>query len=122
MAKRILVIDDEPDIVKVVVFRLKKEGYDLQVAVDGQHGVDLARTRKPDLILLDITLPKMNGYEVCAQIKADEAIKHIPIIFMTASMSTGSFYERFATTGAQGYVFKPFDFQHLLNEIHKFLN
>jgi CheY-like chemotaxis protein len=122
MAKRILVVDDEPDIVKVVVFRLKKEGYDLQIAIDGQQGLELAKTMKPDLILLDITLPKMNGYEVCERIKTDEALKHIPIIFMTASVSAGAFNERFSSTGAQGYVSKPFDFQHLLDEIHKFLN
>jgi CheY-like chemotaxis protein len=122
MAKRILVVDDEPDIVKVVVFRLKKEGYDVQVAMDGQQGVDLTKTIKPDLILLDITLPKMNGYEVCERIKTDEAIKHIPIVFMTASVSTGVFSDRFPKTGAQGYVSKPFDFQQLLSEIHKFLN
>ncbi len=122
MGKRILVVDDEPDIVKVVVFRLKKEGYDVQVAVDGQQGVEIAKTMNPDLILLDITLPKMNGYEVCEHIKIDAALKHIPVIFMTASVSAGSFSERFPATGAQGYVAKPFDFQELLGQIQKWLN
>jgi len=122
MTKRILVVDDEPDIIKVVTFRLKKEGYDIQIAVDGEQGLALAETTKPDLILLDITLPKVSGYEVCERIKKNEALKQIPIIFMTASLGAGHFKDMFPKTGAQGYVFKPFEFQNLLNEIRKFLN
>jgi CheY-like chemotaxis protein len=122
MTKSILVVDDEPDIVKVVAFRLKKEGYDVHVAVDGAQGLALAETIKPDLILLDITLPKMSGYEVCERIKKNEGLKQIPIIFMTASLGEGHFAEMFPKTGAQGHVFKPFEFQSLLNEMHKFLN
>jgi len=122
MAKKILIVDDEPDIVKVVGFRLKKEGYAVEVAVDGQQGLDMAASIHPDLVLLDITLPKINGYEVCKRLKADEKLKDIPVVFMTASLSTGGFAENFPLTGAQGYVFKPFDYQNLLNEIQKFLS
>lgn len=122
MGKKILVIDDEPDIVKVVVFRLKNEGYDLEAAMDGQQGLERAKTMDPDIILLDITLPKMNGYEVCERLKAEEATRNIPVIFMTASVSAGPFHERFASTGAQGYVAKPFDFPQLLREIQRFIN
>jgi len=121
MAKRILVVDDEPDIIKVVVFRLKNEGYDVQVATDGEQAVKLAWEMNPDLILLDITLPKMNGYEVCGKIKANGALKRVPVIFMTASLGTGHFNEMFPKTQAQGYVFKPFEFQDLLKEMKKFL-
>lgn len=121
MAKKILIVDDEPDIVKVVGFRLKKEGYLVEIAVDGQQGLEMALAVHPDLILLDVTLPKMNGYEVCKRLKSDEKLKEIPVVFMTASLATGGFAENFPSTGAQGYVFKPFDYQHLLNEIQKFL-
>ena len=121
MAKKILIVDDEPDIVKVVSFRLQKEGYTVTAAVDGQQGLELAAAVCPDLILLDVTLPKVNGYEVCKRLKASEALKAIPVVFMTASLATGGFAENFPSTGAQGYVFKPFDYQHLLNEIQKFL-
>ncbi len=120
-AKRILVVDDEPDIVKVVSFRLRKEGYDVEVAVDGEQGLTMASSVHPDLILLDVTLPKMSGYEVCSRIKEDEALKQIPVIFMTASLGAGHFNDMFPKTGAQGYVFKPFEFQRLLSEIEKFL-
>jgi len=122
MAKKILIVDDEPDIVKVVSFRLKKEGYDVEAAVDGQQGLDMAFNIHPDLILLDVTLPKMNGYEVCRRLKADAELKDIPVVFMTASLATGGFAENFPSTGAQGYIFKPFDYEKLLAEIHKFLS
>ena len=80
-AKKILVVDDEPDILSVIAFRLKKSGYEIVTAGDGKETLDLMQNWKPDLILLDIQLPVMDGYEVCRRIKADEELKHIPIVF-----------------------------------------
>ncbi|MFC1571396.1 response regulator [Candidatus Margulisiibacteriota bacterium] len=120
MSKRVLVVDDEPDILKVVTFRLKKEGYEVITAVDGQEGLDFAKSKKPDLILLDLRLPKMNGDEVCKLIKADEQIKHIPVIFITASQQSdvGEMAKEFC---AQDYIVKPFTPEELFAKVRQYL-
>lgn len=122
MKKRVLIVDDEPDIVKVVAFRLNKEGYEVSIATDGEKALEALDKNKPDIVLLDITLPRLNGYEVCARMKASEVLKDIPVIFVTASLSTEEFEQRFLKTGAQGYVFKPFEFDVLSQKIKDIMN
>ncbi len=122
MPKKILAVDDEPDILKVIIFRLKKEGYDVKTAIDGQMALDMIAEDRPDLILLDITLPLLNGLEVCRRIKADEYSKNVPVIFLTASTASEGFKERSESAGAQGYMFKPFDYDELLNKIKEILS
>ncbi|MDD3374144.1 MAG: response regulator [Candidatus Omnitrophica bacterium] len=122
MSKKILAVDDEPDILKVVIFRLKKEGYDIKTAINGQMALDMIAEDRPDLILLDITLPVLNGFEVCRRIKADEHSKDIPVMFLTASTASEGFKERAAEAGAQDYMFKPFDYDELLAKIKKMLS
>jgi DNA-binding response OmpR family regulator len=122
MCKKILIVDDEPDIVKVVAFRLEKEGYEVHIATDGEKALEVLEQDKPGVVLLDITLPRLNGYEVCARMKANKALKDIPVIFVTASLSTEEFKQRFLETGAQGYVFKPFEFGVLSQKIKDIMN
>ncbi len=120
MAKRILVIDDEPDILKVVDFRLKKAGYDVITAIDGQEGLDLAKKERPDLIFLDLCLPKVSGEDVCERLKSDEEFKEIPIVFLTASQAL-RVAEKAKKFGAQDYLIKPFTPEDLLAKVKKYI-
>jgi len=119
MAKRILVVDNEPDLLKIVVFRLKKSGYEILTARDGQEALDLLEKNRPDLILLDLILPRVSGYDVCRRIKADDMLRHIPIIGFTAS--TYKIQEKFKDMGVEGYLIKPFELEELLEKIRKFI-
>ena len=121
MAKKILVVDDELDILKVVTFRVKKLGHEVVTATNGQEALDLAHKERPDLILLDIRLPVMDGYEVCRRIKIDEELKHIPIVFLTAS-SAAKIADKTKEFKADDYLIKPFDPEELLKKIQKFIN
>jgi len=86
---RVLVVDDEPDLVRVLEFGLKASGYTVEVASDGQEGLKKAREIKPDVILLDLMLPKLDGYKVCRLLKFDDRFKHIPIIILSARTQEG---------------------------------
>ena len=121
MPKTILVVDDEPAIVKVVSFRLKKAGYDVVSAGDGQEGLDLIAKIKPDLILLDLRLPVLDGFQVCQKVKADESLKSIPIIIFTASSTGENIDSRYKEVGADDYLIKPFEPEVLLEKIRKLI-
>ncbi len=120
MGKKILVVDDEPDILKVVTFRLKKFGYEILEAVDGQKALHLIEKERPDLILLDLRLPVMDGYEVCRRVKADEKLKDIPVVILTASV-TSDMQIKIEQLKADDYVIKPFDSEMLLAKVKHFL-
>ena len=120
MGKKILIIDDEPDIIKVVKFRLIKTGYELMTAADGREGLELARVLKPDLVLLDYRMPFLNGDEVCKEIKKDESTKHIPVILMTAS-TQDTLKENIQTMGADDYILKPFEPEELIKKIKRLI-
>ena len=120
MAKKILVVDDEPDILKVVVFRLEKAGYKVTAAEDGQKALDSVQREKPDLILLDLRLPVIDGYEVCKRLRSDEAFKKIPIIFLTASTAP-TIIEKTKEYKADDYLIKPFEPDDLLKKVEKFV-
>ncbi|MCK9594482.1 MAG: response regulator [Candidatus Omnitrophica bacterium] len=119
MAKKIVVVDDEPDVLKVEVFRLKKMGYEVYVAVNGKEGLELIREKKPDLVLLDLRLPVMEGTEVCIQMKADEGLRGIPVILVTAS--SDCVVEKVKLCKADDYMLKPFDSAEMAAKIVKFL-
>lgn len=120
MPRRILVVDDEPDILRIVTFRLKKLGYEIITAVNGQEALDLIKEKRPDLILLDLRLPVIDGYEVCKRLKTDEEFKQIPIILLTAS-SAGKISERTSEFKADDYIIKPFESEELLEKVKKFI-
>jgi len=120
MPKKILVVDDEPDILAVVVFRLKSLGYEIVSAVDGRQGLELIKSERPDLVLLDYRLPFMDGLEVGRRVKNDETLKGTPIILLTAS--SGEDIERMVKdAGVDDYLKKPFDPGELLAKIKAYL-
>ncbi len=119
MAKKILIVDDEPDVLKVAAFRLKKAGYDVLTAVNGQEALGLAKKDAPELMLLDLRLPVVSGYDVCKLIKCDEKLKNIRVILFTAS--TERMAEKAKEIGADGYLTKPFDSGKLLEKVKAFI-
>lgn len=119
MAKKILLVDDEPDILTVTITRLEKSGYEVLVAKDGEETLEmLDKDANPDLILLDLLLPKMQGDELCKKIKSDSRFKHIPIILFTAS--TIRVPVKVVEIGADDCICKPFESEELLRKIEKF--
>ena len=117
---RILLVDDEPSIVKMVGKRLEIEGFDVLVAVDGQEALTKAQAEHPDLIILDLMLPKLNGYEICTMLKQDTRYQRIPIVLFTAKAQEKD--EKLGMEcGADAYVKKPFRAQELLEKIRALL-
>ena len=120
MLKKILIADDETGIVKVMTTRLTSQGYEVLVALDGEEALRLIREKKPDLILLDYSMPKIKGDAVCLQIKKDPALKHIPVIFITASPGFVG-HNVMQTTKADDYLIKPFRSDVLLKKIRQYV-
>ena len=120
MGKKILIVDDEPDLLRVTCFRLEKSGYQVLTAVNGQQAMEMMAKESPDLALLDIRLPLLNGPEVCMRMKKDEKLKHIPVILFTAS--TQDLQEKVEACGAQDYTIKPFNPEELLEKIKKLIS
>ncbi len=114
--KKILIADDVLDTVELIRKRLRHEGYDTAEAYDGEECVKRARDYNPDLIILDILMPKMDGFEVCKTLKSDPKTRYIPIIMLTARGDTESKVKGFEI-GADDYVAKPFDFKELLARV-----
>src|ERR1044071_8695326 len=105
--ERVLVIDDSPTITKVVKLVLTKSGYQVETAPDGEAGLAAVRASRPDLILLDFVMPKMNGYQFCRELTADPKLRDIPVILMSAKGDQVG--ERFVKVmGIVDYITKPF--------------
>jgi DNA-binding response OmpR family regulator len=121
MAKKILIIDDEPDIMEVATARLRHAGYEIIEAVDAESGLLLLQNNTPDLILLDLLLPKMQGDELCKKLKSDDRYKNIPVILFTASAIRPRLPVELKKMGADGCIVKPFEPQELLNKVKKFI-
>ena len=118
--RRVLLVDDEVSILKVIGKRLEIKGYEVVTAADGQDGLAKARIGHPDVIILDLMMPKMNGMEVCAALKQDENCRHIPIIIFTAK--GGSMDEKLCREcGAEAYVTKAQDSNILVEQIEALL-
>lgn len=117
----ILYIEDNPHNMRLVRKMLKIGGYDVLEAPDGESGISCARDNQPDLILLDINLPDIDGMEVCSRIRQDDSVAWIPIIALTANAMHGD-RERFLASGMDGYLAKPITRNELLNTLRQFLN
>ncbi len=118
--KRILLIEDEVDMVYALTLHLEAMNCEVLSAGDGQTGLDMARKEKPDLIILDLMLPKMDGYKVCRILKFDERYKKIPIIMFTARAQDQD-KKLGQEVGADAYITKPFDSRVLLDKISALL-
>ncbi len=117
--KKILVADDEPD-VRLLVRRLLGKDYIVLEANDGKEAIDIARSQKPDLILMDLMMPEMDGYTACHRIKADQTTRVIPVVMLTAVGH--ELNKKFAQeVGADGYITKPFELQDILDVIYRHL-
>ncbi len=120
MAEKILVVDDELDMLKVVVFRLKQSGYEVITASDGVEGLKKAEEEIPDLILLDVMMPRMDGYAMASKLRELKKTQSIPIIMLTAKSDPDD-VTRFHELGAIDYIVKPFDQVVLLEKVKKHL-
>jgi len=120
MGKRILVVEDEEDILELITFNLLKEGYVVQGVSSGEQAIVEARAAQLDLILLDLMLPGMDGFQVCRQIKADERTKEIPIIMVTAKGQEADVVSGLEL-GADDYITKPFSIRVLVARVQSVL-
>ncbi|MEW9124778.1 MAG: response regulator [Thermotaleaceae bacterium] len=118
--RKILVVEDEKNIVLSLKMLLQKGGYEVIVATDGINALKMAQEQKPDLILLDILLPKLNGYLVCEALKDEMETKHIPIVIISAKTQKEDIDKAFAV-GALDYIVKPFTHDQIKNVVNKYL-
>ena len=121
MPKLILIVEDEPKNLKMLSDLLRRFDYDVLEAQDGEKGVELARLKMPDLILMDIMLPKMDGLEATRMLKMNPDTTHIPIVALTAYAMKGD-RERTLEAGCNGYIAKPIDIQELLKTVKRYLS
>ena len=117
---RVLVVDDEADLVRILQLGLQAIGYHVETASDGQEALKKARETKPDIILLDLMLPKLDGYKVCRLLKFDERYKNIPIIILSARTQEGDQLLAMEM-GANRFITKPYDFAEVLSHIETLL-
>ncbi len=120
MSKRILVVEDTDDNRRILRDLLTNAGFELIEAVDGEKGVAMAAEHRPDLILMDIQLPIVDGYEATRRIKANPDLRHIPIIAVTSYALSGDEAKAVAA-GCDGYVAKPFSPRQILAKMREFL-
>jgi DNA-binding response OmpR family regulator len=118
--RTVLVADDDEDILQLVAFRLERAGYTVVTAADGQLALAAAREHQPDLAVLDVMMPGLNGYEVTRQLRADPATAHIPVILLTARVQEADVSRGF-DAGADDYLRKPFSPQELRSRVQAIL-
>jgi len=121
MKKRILIVDDEPNIIVPLEFLMKQNNYDVLTAETGEKALDLISTWKPDLILLDIMLPGMDGYEVCQEIRREKEFNHIRIVFLSA-MARSIDIAKGMGLAADDYITKPFATDFVMTKIKELLS
>ena len=120
LTRAILVADDDPDILSIVSMSLETQGYTVHKATNGREAVDLARQHHPDLILMDMMMPVVSGYEAVGELKADEVTKDIVIVGLSAkAMATDM--ERATDVGIDGYITKPFRIAQVLSVVESYL-
>lgn len=120
LQKKILIVDDNQDSRDLVVKVLKNRGYQMVEAVDGEDALEKATAENPDIILMDISIPKLDGYEVTRRLKSQEKFKNIPIIALTAHAMKGD-KEKAMQAGCDGYITKPISVHELPDQIKSYL-
>lgn len=120
MTQRILIADDEPNIVISLEYLMKRAGYEVSVARDGQETIDAIRRERPHLVLLDVMMPKKSGFEVCQELRADEALKGTLVLMLTAK-GRDTDVDKGLGVGADAYMTKPFATKDLLAKVGELL-
>ncbi len=115
-----LFVDDNPESVAVLINKLEKIDFNISVAEDGQEAIELAQSLHPDIIMMDVFMPGMDGYETCRQLKLNENTSDIPVIFITAHTDQASMMRGFEVGGVD-YVTKPLQYEELLTHINNHL-
>lgn len=120
MTHKILIADDEANIVVSLEFMMKREGYEVQIARDGEQALEAIRSQHPDLVLLDAMMPVMTGFDVCAAVRADEALRDVRILMLTAK-GRETDVARGVGVGADAYMTKPFSTRELMQKVRDML-
>ena len=120
MTKKVLIADDEPNIVISLEFLLRREGFEVLVAVDGEDALAKARAERPDLVLLDVMMPRINGFDVCQALRADRDLDGLRIVMLTAKGRETEVSKGLAL-GADAYVTKPFSTKDLVSQVRSLL-
>jgi CheY-like chemotaxis protein len=122
--KYVLIVDDDPDLVETVCMMLENKGYEVGKAYDGVEGEEAIKERQPDLLVLDVMMPRKDGYQLCAELKADSATRDIPVILLTAvgeAVPTTSYtHAQGMSTEAEEYIPKPVDSKTLVEAVESF--
>ena len=122
MPKKILIADDELEALSILEKKLKQSGYCCTAASKGEEALKMAKLDKPDLVILDIAMPDMDGYTIASRMKEDNALKDVPILFVTGKeLEPKGIEERVENLGAFGYITKPCTFQEMLDKIKEFI-
>lgn len=120
-AHKILIVDDDPYILMSLEFLMKKNGYDVMIARNGTEALELLEKQIPHLVLLDIMMPDVDGYEICRRIKKTEKLKAIKVVFMSAKTKEADIQKGY-DLGASLYITKPFSTRELVKQIHELVN
>lgn len=120
MAKKILIVEDDTMLIKIIEMRLNKAGYETIVAQDGQAGLKMARSENPDLIVMDVMLPKMDGFRTTQMLKFDDRYKHIPIVMFTGRMQEEDRQTGLAA-GADAYICKTSEPSSLIDKVEELI-
>lgn len=120
MEKKVLIVDDEPNILLSLGFLVQKAGYNTRTAEDGQSALDEVKAWQPDLILLDVNMPVMDGFEVCQRLRADQSLQSLKIIILTAK-GRNIEKEKGLALGADDYITKPFSNASVVERINQLL-
>jgi DNA-binding response OmpR family regulator len=118
--QKILIAEDERDILDLIIFTLEFGGYDVVPTSNGEDALEMVHKEKPDLILLDVRMPRMSGYEVCKRIKAENNTRNIPVVFLSAKGQEAEVLTGYEM-GAIDYILKPFAPDHLLERLDHIL-
>ncbi len=118
MAKRILVVDDERHIVRLVQVNLERAGYEVLTAYDGVEALEVARAELPDMVILDVMMPRMDGFETLKELRADARTKEIPVIMLTAKAQDADIFKGWSS-GVDSYLTKPFNPRELLAFVNR---
>lgn len=120
-SKRILICDDDPVILRLLQVNLELEGYDVLLAHHGEDAIEVATAEHPDLVILDIMMPKLDGYQTCERLKANDETKEIPVVFLSAKAQQTDI-ERGKEFGVADYLTKPFDPNDLIDVVERLIN